>query len=174
VKPWTWTDIWSMTENSEKPDPGPQRRIFPPLYKSSGDLASDRLAFFHILERLKVCLFHHHQFMVGLAYSICFCSFCRVSYRRHRSERDGSITMFGSCSSSDVIDRSSLTQQHKKNYRSQTRRGNTSLPISQHTHSPCADDDGAFIVVVAYRITCTAWPCLPCAYQTNHWTLQSE
>ena len=41
-----------MTEDSEKP----QRRVFPPLYKSSGDPASDRLAFFHILERLKVRL----------------------------------------------------------------------------------------------------------------------
>jgi len=30
-----------------------QKRVFPPLYKSSGDSASDRLAFFHILERLK-------------------------------------------------------------------------------------------------------------------------
>ncbi|KAI9509670.1 HD domain-containing protein [Russula earlei] len=29
------------------------RRAFPPLYKSSGDTAFDRLAFFHILERLK-------------------------------------------------------------------------------------------------------------------------
>ena len=43
-----------MTEDSKTPEPGPQKRIFPPLYKSSGDLASDRLAFFHILERLKV------------------------------------------------------------------------------------------------------------------------
>jgi putative hydrolase of HD superfamily len=40
---------------TEMPEPGPQRRIFPPLYKSSGDPASDRLAFFHVLERLKVC-----------------------------------------------------------------------------------------------------------------------
>ena len=30
------------------------KRHFPPLYKSTGDLISDRLAFFHILERLKV------------------------------------------------------------------------------------------------------------------------
>jgi len=29
------------------------RRVFPPLYNSSGDSAFDRLAFFHILERLK-------------------------------------------------------------------------------------------------------------------------
>lgn len=39
-----------MTEVSETPP----TRVFPPLYKSSGDSASDRLAFFHILERLKV------------------------------------------------------------------------------------------------------------------------
>ncbi|EGO20611.1 hypothetical protein SERLADRAFT_351721 [Serpula lacrymans var. lacrymans S7.9] len=29
------------------------KRIFPPLYVSSGDISADRLAFFHILERLK-------------------------------------------------------------------------------------------------------------------------
>ncbi|PSR82584.1 hypothetical protein PHLCEN_2v6017 [Hermanssonia centrifuga] len=29
------------------------KRKFPPLYTSSGDTAADRLAFFHILERLK-------------------------------------------------------------------------------------------------------------------------
>jgi putative hydrolases of HD superfamily len=39
-----------MTLNSE----AQSGRAFPPLYKSSGDSASDRLAFFHILERLKV------------------------------------------------------------------------------------------------------------------------
>ena len=33
----------------------PARRSFPPLYVSSGDVAQDKLAFFHILERLKVC-----------------------------------------------------------------------------------------------------------------------
>ncbi|KAH9026355.1 hypothetical protein EDB85DRAFT_173309 [Lactarius pseudohatsudake] len=32
---------------------GQPKRHFPPLYKSSGDSSSDRLAFFHILERLK-------------------------------------------------------------------------------------------------------------------------
>jgi hypothetical protein len=30
------------------------KREFPPLYKSSGNESVDRLAFFHILERLKV------------------------------------------------------------------------------------------------------------------------
>ncbi|KAI0793865.1 HD domain-containing protein [Fomes fomentarius] len=30
-----------------------EQRIFPPLYVSSGDVAKDRLAFFHVLERLK-------------------------------------------------------------------------------------------------------------------------
>jgi putative hydrolase of HD superfamily len=30
------------------------KRDIPPLYKSSGSISSDRLAFFHILERLKV------------------------------------------------------------------------------------------------------------------------
>jgi len=40
---------------TEKPEPGQQTRVFPPLYNSSGDLVSDRLAFFHVLERLKVC-----------------------------------------------------------------------------------------------------------------------
>jgi putative hydrolase of HD superfamily len=29
-------------------------RTFPPLYRSQGDEGADRLAFFHVLERLKV------------------------------------------------------------------------------------------------------------------------
>jgi hypothetical protein len=87
VNLWTWTDICSMTEDSEKPEPGPQRRIFPPLYKSSGDLASDRLAFFHVLERLKVCLFHHHPFTIGLAYSILL--FVLSTYRIADTEANG-------------------------------------------------------------------------------------
>ena len=41
-----------MTDDLETPP----TRVFHPLYKSSGDSASDRLAFFHILERLKVRL----------------------------------------------------------------------------------------------------------------------
>ena len=62
------------------------RRAFPPLYNSSGDLASDRLAFFHILERLKVCL----VFLRPQRGS--FKSVDPDAYRRHRSEQDGSIT----------------------------------------------------------------------------------
>ncbi|KAH7924313.1 hypothetical protein BV22DRAFT_1105596 [Leucogyrophana mollusca] len=31
----------------------PTRRVFPPLYVASGDVSVDRLAFFHVLERLK-------------------------------------------------------------------------------------------------------------------------
>jgi hypothetical protein len=30
------------------------KRVFPPLYKTQGNEAADRLAFFHLLERLKV------------------------------------------------------------------------------------------------------------------------
>ena len=33
---------------------GAATRVFPPLYVSSGNASADRLAFFHILERLKV------------------------------------------------------------------------------------------------------------------------
>lgn len=39
------------TSNAEREAP---RRTFPPLYVSAGDASADRLAFFHILERLKV------------------------------------------------------------------------------------------------------------------------
>ena len=35
------------------------KRVFPPLYESSGNASEDRLAFFHILERLKVTYFRH-------------------------------------------------------------------------------------------------------------------
>ena len=85
VNLWAWTDICSMTEDSEKPEPEPQRRLFPPLYKSSGDPASDRLAFFHVLERLKVCLFHHHQFTIGLQYFFVH----SVAYRIADTEANG-------------------------------------------------------------------------------------
>ena len=128
---WTGTDICNMSEDSEKPEHGPQRRIFPPLYKSSGDLASDRLAFFHVLERLKVC-FHHQR--LGRPTIIS-------TYRRHRSERDGSITMLDHVPPQMQFD-PSLTQQHKtKNYRSQTPRGkppspfSLSSPLSTQTHA---------------------------------------
>ena len=30
------------------------KRMFPPLYVPTGDASTDRLAFFHVLERLKV------------------------------------------------------------------------------------------------------------------------
>jgi len=40
------------TDMTGEPEEQPKRH-FPPLYKSSGDSSSDRLAFFHILERLK-------------------------------------------------------------------------------------------------------------------------
>ncbi|KAG1815455.1 HD domain-containing protein [Suillus variegatus] len=33
--------------------PPPAKRVFPPLYVSTGDASIDRLAFFHVLERLK-------------------------------------------------------------------------------------------------------------------------
>lgn len=33
------------------------KRTFPPLYSPSGDPDTDRLAFFHVLERLKVLAF---------------------------------------------------------------------------------------------------------------------
>lgn len=47
-----------------------QKRIFPSLYASSGDTAVDRLAFFHILERLKV-----RNFMpIGLVYYADLCT----------------------------------------------------------------------------------------------------
>ncbi|KAI0306017.1 HD domain-containing protein [Multifurca ochricompacta] len=42
-----------MASNSEAEAEVQPKRVVPPLYKASGDLASDRLAFFHILERLK-------------------------------------------------------------------------------------------------------------------------
>ncbi len=43
----------SVLDMTGQPEAQPKRH-FPPLYKSSGDSSSDRLAFFHILERLKV------------------------------------------------------------------------------------------------------------------------
>ncbi|KAI0630804.1 HD domain-containing protein [Trametes polyzona] len=42
-----------MSETTSLSSSSAPKRVFPPLYKSSGDAAMDRLAFFHILERLK-------------------------------------------------------------------------------------------------------------------------
>ena len=36
------------------------KRVFPPPYKSTGDPSADRLAFVHILERLKVSTHETH------------------------------------------------------------------------------------------------------------------
>ena len=44
------------------------KRVFPPLYVSSGDTAQDRLAFFHVLERLKVCHVVTHLFQKRISY----------------------------------------------------------------------------------------------------------
>jgi putative hydrolase of HD superfamily len=33
------------------------QRVFPPLYEATGDKALDRLAFYHVLEKLKVGIF---------------------------------------------------------------------------------------------------------------------
>ena len=54
------------------------KRTFPPLYVSQGDEAEDRLAFVHILERLKVTLQKSYQ-DAHLKLKIC----------RHRNGRDG-------------------------------------------------------------------------------------
>lgn len=56
-------------------------RSFPPLYVSSGDVNIDRLAFFHILERLKVRFF----FSIILKQLTIWC--------RLRNALDGYITM---------------------------------------------------------------------------------
>lgn len=108
ARTWTGLSSLSMTEDSEKP----QRRVFPPLYKSSGDPASDRLAFFHIIERLKVRLTtigvvpHRHVI---------------VSQTQKRTGWvDNKVIL-----SSDVVD---LLSQHK-NDRSQTPRGKPSPHI---------------------------------------------
>lgn len=89
VNLWTWTDICSMstTEDSKKPELGPQKRIFPPLYKSSGDPASDRLAFFHVLERLKVCSITICS-QLGNLTTVSFV-LCPVAYRISDTEANG-------------------------------------------------------------------------------------
>lgn len=35
----------------------PSKRVFEPLWVPTGDVSIDRLAFFHVLERLKVCIY---------------------------------------------------------------------------------------------------------------------
>ncbi|KAI0316809.1 hypothetical protein OF83DRAFT_1244650 [Amylostereum chailletii] len=53
----------------------PSKRVFPPLYQSSGNASEDRLAFFHIIERLKTqkrtgWVDHNQRRPRKLAYSI--------------------------------------------------------------------------------------------------------
>lgn len=48
------TMISSETTPETSTESAPSGRTFPPLYSSAGDASMDRLAFFHILERLKV------------------------------------------------------------------------------------------------------------------------
>ena len=52
----TGTRAFHITRNSirQMSIQTPSKRVFPPLYQSSGSVSQDRLAFFHILERLKV------------------------------------------------------------------------------------------------------------------------
>lgn len=67
----------------------PSKRVFPPLYKSTGDASLDRLAFFHVLERLKVC-----------KYQSTYCSvffFLTLKLSRRKSAPDGLITTSGHC-----------------------------------------------------------------------------
>ncbi|KAH9840034.1 HD domain-containing protein [Rhodofomes roseus] len=42
-----------MEANTPQSSSPPGKRVFPPLYQATGDVAVDRLAFVHILERLK-------------------------------------------------------------------------------------------------------------------------
>ena len=55
------------------------KRVYPPPYKSSGSVSSDRLAFIHILERLKVST--SISIVEAVGHLCC----------RHKSGRDGSI-----------------------------------------------------------------------------------
>ena len=64
------------------------KRIFPPLYVQTGDISKDRLAFIHILERLKV-----KKKQILLFNSQVDNQVLRVLVRR-RKEQDGLSTMY--------------------------------------------------------------------------------
>ena len=49
---------------------GRQRRVFPPPYAATGNASADRLAFFHVLECLKVGRAHLILLSQGLAYML--------------------------------------------------------------------------------------------------------
>ena len=44
----------SIEDHQNSIEGGRQRRVFPPPYAATGNDSADRLAFFHVLERLKV------------------------------------------------------------------------------------------------------------------------
>ena len=54
---------------------GIPKRVFPPFYNATGSIALDRLAFFHVLERLKV--------------PSVFLSGFRISYASQTQKRTG-------------------------------------------------------------------------------------
>ena len=64
------------------------KRVFPPLYVPTGDISKDRLAFIHILERLKV-----KKKKILLFNSQVDNQVLRVLVRR-RKEQDGLSTMY--------------------------------------------------------------------------------
>ena len=61
------------------------KRVFPPLYVQTGDTSKDRLAFIHILERLKVNI----QILLFINSQVD-----NQGLVRHRKEEDGLNTMY--------------------------------------------------------------------------------
>ena len=69
---------------SQSSQPKSSKRAFPPLYKSAGDASVDRLAFVHILERLKV-----RTYLILLHLLSGF----HLFFDRRKNALDGSIIM---------------------------------------------------------------------------------
>ena len=60
----------SIEDHQNSIEGGRQRRVFPPPYAATGNVSADRLAFFHVLERLKVRSTYLTLLSQGLAYML--------------------------------------------------------------------------------------------------------
>ena len=91
----------SIEDNQNSIEGGRQRRVFPPPYTATGNVSADRLAFFHVLERLKVGRTYLTLLYRGLVYMLLqtqkrtgwMDKNVRISFRQH-STADVNLTYF--------------------------------------------------------------------------------
>ena len=124
------------------------KRVFPPLYVPTGDASTDRLAFFHVLERLKVPV------------SLVTNDPLTISTRL-RSAQDGWITRNILFPSHRISRPRTHNPRQVPNAERSSARSEPLLGTCSRSLSP------------AYQTTCTAWRSSPCVRPTPRSTSQS-